>query len=166
MLNHWYPAGFPARLEQLRGLGVPYRDIAAVLSFEYGRVLTRNAISGLVHRMKLPRLQPGPQRIGRVRKRPPRPRRKPPPEQPPPEIIVHNIVSTAPVKPTRATGTYSLFDLLPSSCRYPIGDGPPFMFCGVETAWTNAYCEEHARLCFMQRARTPTAKNTRGFVLY
>lgn len=139
------PEGFLERLVRLRNFGLPYRDIAAVLSHEYGLALTRNAISGLVFRMKLPAL-PKPPRIAgpgtpRVRKR--YLRRKPPPEQPPPKIVVHRIVHTPPPLPA---GSYGFFDLKPSSCRYPTGNGP-FLFCG-ETKADGPYCKEHTKLCF------------------
>jgi hypothetical protein len=134
------PPDFLVRLVQLRSSGLPYRDIAAVLSFEYSRAITRNAISGLVHRMKLPPL-PRPPRAGRIRIRT-RPPRKPP-KQPPPVILVE---PPPPPPPPLPTGTYGFFDLLPSSCRYPTGDGP-FLFCG-ETKANGPYCKTHAKRCF------------------
>lgn len=143
MRDRWYPPDFPARLEQLRDLGVAYRDIAATLSQEYSRALTRNAISGLVHRMKLPRL-PQPSRSDHIRKRPSRARPKPPPEQQPLRPVL--IVPPPPALPAQSTGTYSIFDLKSSSCRYPIGNQAPYLFCG-ETKADGSYCKEHAQLC-------------------
>lgn len=133
-----WPSGLLVRLTQLRDFGLPYRDIAATLSREYNCVLTRNAISGLVHRMGLPPLPKQPHdRKKRIRKRNPRPR-----VQPPPVIVV-----APPPPPPLPVGTYSIFDLKSSSCRYPTGEGP-FLFCGETKADGRPYCKEHAKRCF------------------
>lgn len=159
------------RLVQLRDCDTPYKEIAAVLSYEFGRNLTRNAISGLVWRMDLPPRPPHTKKIRR-RKRNPKPQilQVVPPLAPAVvEVpVVVNLQVVPPPAPAvvevpvgvkrKPAGTYSIFDLMPSNCRYPIGNGP-FTFCGAEALWPSSYCEKHTRLCFIRGSarHSPTA---------
>jgi len=54
-------------------------------------------------------------------------------------------VIIAPVPPTLpGPGTYTLMDLGPRSCRWPVNEGHPFLFCGAITEDHNqVYCNHH-----------------------
>lgn len=65
----------------------------------------------------------------------PKPRRGlPPPEPPYPELAVYT--------PRLRT----LMELGPQHCRWPIGDEPPFLFCGAVREPGRSYCPGHVRL--------------------
>lgn len=59
------------------------------------------------------------------------------------------------LRPRRRVGVFTLFDLKPHQCRFPINDGQPeFLFCGAPKAewWGNqplktSYCADHHDLC-------------------
>jgi hypothetical protein len=37
----------------------------------------------------------------------------------------------------------SLLELGPRTCRWPVGDGPPYLFCGNDTEPEQSYCPVH-----------------------
>jgi GcrA cell cycle regulator len=47
--------------------------------------------------------------------------------------------------PIPPTGPIVLMDLRYDSCRWPINDGNPFLFCGKPRRENSPYCEEHRR---------------------
>jgi hypothetical protein len=63
-----------------------------------------------------------------------------------------------PKPPPRQQVTYSappvygitIYDLDACTCRYPLGDGPPFLFCGLPCDEDCAYCFVHCRIAHRQ----------------
>lgn len=98
-----------------------------------GVKVSRMAVIGRVHRLKLParkerapaQRKPYKQRMFVPKPSPPQPP-KPPPGQP---------------KMRRL----KLVDLKSTSCRWPIGEGP-FLFCGADAASGEVYCPFHRRM--------------------
>ena len=97
--------------------------------------VTRCAVIGRVHRLKLPGRKPrapaskSPPRP-RVRQFVPKPPAPPPPEPPPPGEPRMRKLPLAKLKPT--------------SCRWPVNDGAPvFLFCAAEAASGEVYCGFH-----------------------
>jgi GcrA cell cycle regulator len=110
-----------------------------------GRELTRCAVIGRVHRLKLPRrkqppLQHKPYR--RVNGKPPR-RPQPPPSPPPLRPSVLRPAAPVPSPPPAPDmRKLPLLQLEPHHCRFPEGDGP-FLFCGADTHEGKVYCDFH-----------------------
>ena len=127
-------------------------DIARALE-PYRHGVSRNAIIGKVERMR--RLghqieigKPGggypgqnkprkvrntPQSFARVetsRMTPPKP--KPPPAPARPEVCSPRLLT--------------LLDLKRHHCRWPIGDGPPYLFCGAVAERGRSYCPAHCQI--------------------
>lgn len=104
-----------------------------------GVTVTRCAVIGRAHRLKLP------PRKAREPARTPRPRRTrgfvPKPPAPPPRPI------PPPPPPPGAPQMrrLSLVELKPHHCHWPIGDGP-FLFCGADAASGEVYCPFHQRI--------------------
>jgi GcrA cell cycle regulator len=114
---------------------------------------TRNSVIGKAHRMALngkvytpkPRKKSG-SGVNRVRASRPRPRvrvmRQVTPPPPPPE----------PIKPVDAwsaipgTTPVGIMDLNAGMCKWPIGEGRPFLFCGCPAGVGASYCESHQAL--------------------
>lgn len=42
----------------------------------------------------------------------------------------------------------SFFDLEPSHCRYPVGDGLAATYCGQPSLEGESYCERCYRICY------------------
>lgn len=42
----------------------------------------------------------------------------------------------------------TLVSLVEASCRWPIGDGVPYLFCNEQSLDLLPYCAEHARLAY------------------
>jgi GcrA cell cycle regulator len=115
---------------------------------------TRNAVLGKVHRLgcklidlngdkRTARFPHGGRAPRRAPRRPPVAKMAAPPETP--------AVTVVPVE--SATQPCTLMDLQPDSCKWPINDGNPFLFCGAPRRDDGPYCEHHAR-----KAYAPTKK--------
>lgn len=135
--------------------------------------VTRNAVIGKVHRLGLsgrarPSKPPKPTRPAR-----PRPARR----RMPPVVVATvlagergEIAAMHPIDPG-----LSVLALNDFTCRYPIGDPqePSFAFCGRTCSFENAYCTDHAKLCYVpvkKRQHDATARlanwlDTRTFKL-
>jgi len=133
-------------LKQLWGEGKTAAEIAKVL----GDGITRNAVIGKAHRLKLSsRLSPIQQNTSK----------KPKSEAQMPRLV----------KPTVKLPEFKgmgldLVDLKDRMCRWPNGDPKEkenFNFCGCETIAGLPYCETHARAAYQvpTRARTLDAKD-------
>lgn len=47
-------------------------------------------------------------------------------------------------------GRLTLTDLSDSTCRWPCGKGPPFMFCGEPPTPGSPYCPHHTRKAYVR----------------
>lgn len=134
-----------ALLKQLWGEGKTAAEIAKAL----GEGVTRNAVIGKAHRLKLSsRLSPIQQNTKKPAKA--------------------EVSAPAPVKKQAAVKQpifkgkgIKLEDLEARMCRWPSGDPQEedFSFCGCDTVAGLPYCEEHARVAYQvsSRARTLNA---------
>lgn len=133
---------------------------ASQIAKEMGEGVTRNAIIGKVHRLKL---------SGRATpSRPPRPRAKPTPK---PRVTT---TTTAPrtltpstrrempappaplePKPLPSGEFATVLTLTNHICKWPIGDPatPEFRFCGRKSSATSPYCEFHASQAYQPQSR-------------
>jgi len=99
--------------------------------------VTRNAVIGQAHRMKLSR--PYATVVTKERVDP----------RPPPGPPRHVPFRLKPVR--RPVGGYRLFDLADDMCRWPVGDDPRDMrYCGKRTM-VGDYCADHATKLWVQR---------------
>ncbi len=127
-----------AALEELWRDGLSCSQIAGAL----GGGITRNAVIGKVHRSGLHKSYPR----GRLKRKQPRTPRKRyvmtkklgPPEfapTPPPRAEAWNALpGSVPV---------NLVDLTESTCRWPLGDTRPFVYCGCQAVAGSSYCATH-----------------------
>lgn len=125
--------------------------IAASINREFNVGVTRNAVIGKRHRIGLP-CQKRPHIADVPRRAPRRPRI----ERKSNHVITTKLIQFSQVKPEPViifddgakpgTGLFTLFDLKPTSCRWPYGHGP-FLFCGSTVCNgdpKNSYCIGHA----------------------
>lgn len=141
-------------LTRLLSEGVIYREIAATLNFQFGTSFSKNSIVGKVQRLGLTP--------------PPKPKappyvRKPKPRKTAREVVrivsansnsnamrvVRSVVlEQAKLRCVEIIPRHlSLLELEPGDCRYPYGDGAPFLFCGHQTQAGSSYCGPHTTLC-------------------
>lgn len=137
-------------------------EVQGKTATQVGAILkcSRNAVIGKVHRMKLVKRKPkavkvaikavtpkgnngtaGKSRgmIEAVRKA--REQHVKPPNFPQPassHLLTGSAWSALP-----GTTPYSLEDLPRDGCRWPIGDAPPYTFCGCEAQDKSSYCAAH-----------------------
>jgi GcrA cell cycle regulator len=163
-----------ARLRDLWGKGVPTSQIARLL----GPAVTKNMVIGKAHRLKLSRRKSPithPRGVSRpLKARPPRPSRAkgapdaslplPVPEPPPPPPVppARPPPPPRPIPPRKKPGTFTLLDLRPHECKWPVNDPPRgqgdrYLFCGQPQFDGQAYCEYHCRVGFSGKgtARAP-----------
>lgn len=114
------------KLQDLWGKGMTASQIAEAL----GDGITRNAVIGKAHRLKLP-----------SRPSPVKPEAKPK-EEP---VKKDPVVEEAP-----ATKRTSLLELTEQTCKWPIGHpgDPDFYFCGKPSKPGVPYCREHCEMAF------------------
>lgn len=120
-----------ALLKQLWGEGKTAAEIAKALGG-----VTRNAVIGKAHRLKLSNRVSPIQQNDNVKKVEP----------------VKKIIQEAPRK---AKSSVKLADLKDRMCRWPIGDpkDADFHFCGDNAVPGMPYCEEHARSAYQTSSR-------------
>ena len=128
-------------LKQLWGEGKTAAEIAKVL----GDGVTRNAVIGKAHRLKLSSraspIQQNKKSVKTTTADRPRPLRK--------EPVVKNINFKG--------KEVSLAELGPRDCRWPNGDPSDkenFSFCGHKCAEGLPYCEEHAKIAYQIVSRS------------
>ena len=128
-------------LKQLWGEGKTAAEIAKFL----GDGITRNAVIGKAHRLKLSsRLSPIQQNTGK---------------KPKAETAVARLVKPAVKLPEFKGKELHLVDLKERMCRWPNGDPKDqgnFSFCGGDTGAGLPYCENHARAAYQVPTRTRT----------
>jgi hypothetical protein len=118
------------------------------LKHEFKTAMSRNAVIGKCHRLKLPA-----RRAARPRNKPYTPRkpkawnmRKPTmPDKSDFRIALPPAAKPVRAKP-RTTGHLTILEVKDGLCRYPYGDWAPFMFCG-EPVDGGSYCSAHTDAC-------------------
>lgn len=134
------------RIEKLKKLwaeGLSASECAARIAPE----ITREAVCGKVHRLKLPYRRTG---IRKKFNRVPRckPMHKPKPQPPSRHTIAVEPVAEADTwKALRNTTPVAIADLTPDACRWPIGDAPT-RYCGCKKIAGISYCATHAAKAF------------------
>lgn len=116
---------------------------AAEIAKELGDGVTRNAVIGKAHRMKLSsRVSPIQQSAKKPKSASDAPKVKKPRKVEP--------------KTTFKGKQVSMEELTPSMCRWPNGDprDDDFNFCGCSVVAGLPYCEEHARVAYQVSTRT------------
>lgn len=130
-----------AALKTMWGDGVTTGLTASQIAIELGGV-TRNGVIGKVHRLGLA----GRPRAGRMTGTP----RKPKAPRPP---VVRAAPASAP-RPTPAPpkcDPIEFMALTNTTCRFPIGERLPYLFCGDPSAGLlggMAYCSFHSRITY------------------
>lgn len=127
-------------LKQLWGEGKTAAEIAKVL----GDGITRNAVIGKAHRLKLSsRLSPIQQNAPKKQK---------------PENILPRIVKPMVKAPEFKGKGVKLIELDARACRWPVGDPKEenFSFCGCDAIAGLPYCDEHCRVAYQVPTRTRT----------
>lgn len=141
------------REDRLRELWTQTGLSAAEIAEELGGNVTRNAIIGKARRMKLPNKAPTKEE---VHKKETGPWKRAAREREMRQRILSKIKAKRPTIPTNARPSKSeaweplpgvqpvaLADLVPSSCRWPIGQESPYLFCGKAHVPGRSYCAEH-----------------------
>jgi len=135
---------------ELKGLWAAGKSagvIAREISRSAGTCITRNAVIGKVHRLKLDGRRTIEARDGHERppvpadrkRRRPRPKLKvwkPMPKVEPPPQLTEQPPTNPPVL---------LFDLEKRHCRWVIGDPSAMLFCGADRAEPSSYCAFHMK---------------------
>ena len=128
---HW-PSALEERLKEL----LDRKDLSASgIASRLG--VTRNAVIGKTHRMKMTisRAKPATPAVARVRVRWPAAKQRPLP----------HVVAPAPIE--LAPLGLRIEQLESGVCRYPYGDYPPYLYCGQPTKPDSPYCAFHHRIC-------------------
>ncbi|MEM6780467.1 MAG: GcrA family cell cycle regulator [Pseudomonadota bacterium] len=127
-------------LKQLWGEGKTAAEIAKAL----GEGVTRNAVIGKAHRLKLS------SRVSPIQQNPKKPKAEAPKAKKP-----------QPVRKTDFKGKgIPLAQLEAGMCRWPNGDPKDenFNFCGCPAVPGLPYCEEHAKIAYQSSSRARTLK--------
>jgi GcrA cell cycle regulator len=135
-------------IEQLKTMwtaGMSGGQIAATLGG-----LTRNAVIGKVHRLKLPTRESP---LGAQRKRNPKRAYPHIPKALRPTIRNDTAQSATETKPTPRKQRRTLLQLTSQTCRWPIGDPgtKDFYFCGGFPKGGGPYCVAHCVLAYQPR---------------
>jgi GcrA cell cycle regulator len=109
---------------------------AAQIAKKLGNGISRCAVLGKVHRLKLP-----------THKVEPRPRK---PYQPPVRLVkLKPKKYVAPfVEPSPNPRNLTLLELNPKECKYAVTADSPFLFCGHQVHADSVYCAHHFRVCY------------------
>ncbi len=123
---------------------------AAEIAKELGEGVTRNAVIGKAHRLKLSsRVSPIQQNTKKIKSNNDSPRL--PPRRPSKKV------------PIILGKEVQMEDLRDKMCRWPNGDpqGDDFSFCGCGTVEGTPYCDDHAAIAYQvtSRARKLNAKD-------
>jgi GcrA cell cycle regulator len=112
-----------------------------------GRELTRCAVIGRVHRLKLPRRKQPPLQHKPYRRVNGKPRRPQPKPSPPPQPSRLLPAASAPIPPTApsAMRRLPLLQIEPHHCRWPLGElyEVAHFFCAADTREGEVYCPHH-----------------------
>ncbi len=169
----WTPEA-EQRVKEEREIGRSASEIADTLALEKLGQVTRSAVIGKIHRMKLPRRacdapkapkklylrarKPSGEVVPRVRKRRPRPRGY--------EIMatraanrryrenyvakLREMFATESVPAELASGAKPFLELRPGQCKWPFGDPrkPDFCMCAKPVRRDKPYCDEHCEIAY------------------
>lgn len=122
---------------------------AAEIAKELGEGVTRNAVIGKAHRLKLS------SRVSPI-------------QQSPKKIKANSEPSMAPRRPAKKVPIYlgkqlKMEELRDKMCRWPNGDpqGDDFSFCGCGTVEASPYCDNHTAIAYQitSKARKLNAKD-------
>ena len=122
---------------------------AAEIAKELGEGVTRNAVIGKAHRLKLS------SRVSPI-------------QQSPKKIKANSEPSMAPRRPAKKVPIYlgkqlKMEELRDKMCRWPNGDpqGDDFSFCGCGTVENSPYCDNHTAIAYQitSKARKLNAKD-------
>jgi len=129
----WLLPGIEDRLIELHGTDHSFKEIAEIMSAEFGVELTKNAIVGRVHRLCLPlRVKP---------KQTPQPRQR--------KMIMIEVKPVEPIEEVKpALDGVELLDLQLRDCRFPFGVFPNYRYCGKPIA-KRSYCKVHFRASYV-----------------
>jgi hypothetical protein len=133
----WLKPGIEDRLIELHAAGHSFREIAKMMSAEFGVELTKNAIVGRVHRLCLP-LRVKPRECRQPRER------KPIMIEIKPAAIVEAMEDPAPPP----LSGIDFMELRFNDCRFPYGEFPNYRYCG-KPQHRRSYCEAHFRLSYV-----------------
>jgi GcrA cell cycle regulator len=141
-----------AVLKKLWGEGKSAAEIAKAL----GGGLTRNAVIGKAHRLKLSN------RVSPIQQN----NKKPAGTTAPAPVAVAKIVEekkpapkrAAPVPVKKSTGGVAMVNLKDRMCRWPHGDpkDADFHFCGDDSVAGLPYCDDHAKAAYQTSTRART----------
>ena len=132
--KHEWMSPMIARLRELHGNGMPFRQIADTLNAEFNTALTRNAVIGKGRRLQL-KLRATPWSTKRKEK-PARPKRE---RRVTLRTVAPPLVPPEPVTP----GTLTMEQLTEHTCRWPEGLNPPYTYCGEPTLHGTSFCRAH-----------------------
>lgn len=135
-------------LTELWREGLSCSQIAYILGLGF----SRNSVIGKVHRLKLHETYPRASWKATRRIFQPRSPRKP--RAPAARKVRLNVPPEFPAVPPRAeawkalpdTKPITLMELNENTCRWPVGDVSPFLYCGCEPADGSSYCAAHRAL--------------------
>lgn len=130
-------------LKQLWGEGKTAAEIAKVL----GEGVTRNAVIGKAHRLKLSGRASPIQQNKKTKTTPQTQARD--------KASIQDNVKSTPAKAPKSGGV-KMGDLKDRMCRWPIGDprDKDFVFCGENAIPGLPYCEEHAKMAYQTTTRS------------
>lgn len=116
-------------------------EIAAVFARQECRSVSRNAILGKAHRMKLP------PRLAKVGVVPSLPKRKRVAKKPKAKMPAAVVAAPVLEAPFIEIARIPLTELTDATCKWPIGDpkASNFGFCGLPAAEGHVYCSAHHR---------------------
>jgi hypothetical protein len=135
----WIKPGIEDRLIELHGESHSFREIAEMLSKEFGVELTKNAIAGRCHRLCL-KLRVKPRAVGATLKAKRKSRERK-------EIVIMPIPPESEPEPVHLEGV-DLLDLQFDDCRWPYGVFPNYRYCG-QPQHHRSYCKTHFKLSYV-----------------
>lgn len=135
---------------------------ASECAIKMGHGLSRNAIIGKVDRMQLPERRTRIARVKAVQWSPERraansermrkfneERRAKAPQK------VKIDLPDETWAPLPGTTPIGMIDLSDATCRWPVSDGAPFLFCGCQTEGSSSYCATHTQVSVRQADKAP-----------
>lgn len=157
-------------------------DIAEQMSIAFNVELSKNACIGMARRLQLPERKTHKftkatramiEARRHMHKPPPKPTTKPRPRpqpQPPSDKVVVPIIAEQSQQPhwrpgsiwpvevpmlPASSGRKTLYQLSHRDCRFPLGSGPPYAYCGNTVQLKSTYCPHHHRVMFNNRYNAP-----------
>lgn len=143
-------------LKSLWARGWTGTQIAKEINRLTGSSFTRNAILGATHRLSMPSVRPllGPKKHRQHRNSRKRERRMSAkaPQMAPERLIRAESIEAPPPR------NLSILGLATGDCRWPVTDGPPYLFCGNPALYGCSYCAAHMSIAHDRRGDHALAK--------